>query len=244
MNSPAIVFLHGLGVSSWMWSDQVDHLSGRFQCITVDLPGMGSNRDTSWRSMAHSAAAVAEVIETLPQRRAHVVGLSLGGHVAAELLATRPELVDRVVISGITTAPLPATLTNRLIIGLGGFIMRQPLLSRLYGLAMRMPKQARDAMAADARALNARTTELVYAEIVPYRLPDLGEGAERVLAVAGDAEVPAVTDGLAVFAAAGATTAIVPDAHHTWNAEHPELFSAMIADWVTDQRVTAGLKAQ
>jgi pimeloyl-ACP methyl ester carboxylesterase len=45
--------------------------------------------------MAHTVAAIADLIKlSSPSRRAHVVGLSLGGHVAVQLAADVPEVVE------------------------------------------------------------------------------------------------------------------------------------------------------
>lgn len=240
--NPTIVFLHGLGVSSWMWADQVEHLSGRFSCVTVDLPGNGASHEVPWRSFDDSAAAVAEVIAATPMGRSHVVGLSLGGYVAVTLAARHPAVVDRVVVSGITTDPLLPVGRNRLLMRAGEAVMRSPRLIRAYGAAMRLPREARDAMAGDARVLSPATTGRIYDEIVPYRLPAaLAAQADRVLAVAADHDMAAIRQGLVAFVTLGATIALARDAQHAWNAEHPALFSDMVEAWVTDRRVVPDL---
>lgn len=79
-SSTTIVFLHGLGVSSWMWQTQLDALSQHYRCLTIDLPGSGESQQGEWRSLQNAAEEVAEVIrQRAPGGRAHVVGLSLGG---------------------------------------------------------------------------------------------------------------------------------------------------------------------
>ncbi len=240
--NPAVVFLHGLGVSSWMWADQVQHLSDRFCCITVDLPGNGASHQVPWRSFDDSAAAVAEVIATTPVGRAHVVGLSLGGYVAVALTARHPAVVDNVVVSGITAEPLLPAWRYRLLTRAGSAVMRSPSLTRAFGTAMRLPAEAREAMAGDARVLSKTTTRRIYDEILPFRLPaSMGAQADRVLAVAADHDMQSIRRGLAAFVALGATAGVAQDAHHAWNAEHPRLFSDMVAAWVTDRTVTPGL---
>ncbi|MDG4823269.1 alpha/beta hydrolase [Asanoa sp. WMMD1127] len=235
---PAIVFLHGLGVSSWMWTQQVEQLSGRFFCVTVDLPGNGASHGVPWRSFGDTAAAVADVVAGTPSGRAHVVGLSLGGYVALTLTARHPELVGNVVVSGVTATPMTPAWSYRLATRAGAVIMRRPTLCRAYGVALRMPSDARAAMAADARVLSAATTRRIYDEIVPFRAPSR---LERVLAVAASHDAALIRRGLNAFAAAGATVAVAPNAHHAWNAEHPDLFSDMVAAWVTDRTVAPGL---
>jgi pimeloyl-ACP methyl ester carboxylesterase len=242
--NPAIVFLHGLGVSSWMWAEQVRHLSGRFHCVTVDLPGNGASHGVPWRSFDDSAAAVADVIAATPAGRAHVVGLSLGGYVAVTLTARHPAVVDNVVVSGITAEPLQPVWRNRLLTLAGGAVMRRPRMTRAYGVAMRLPRDARDSMAGDARVLSGATTHRIYEEILPYRLPAaIGAHAVRILAVAADHDARPIRRGLDAFAAAGATVAVARDSHHAWNAEHPQLFSDMVEAWVTDRTVTPDLVA-
>ena len=73
-----------------MWAEQVRHLSDRFHCVTIDLPGNGASHEVPWRSFDDSAAAVAAVIAATPAGHAHVVGLSLGGYVAITLIARHP----------------------------------------------------------------------------------------------------------------------------------------------------------
>lgn len=40
----------------------------------------------------------------------------------------------------------------------------------------------------------------------------------------------------------GATAALVPDAHHGWNGEHPDLFTAMVRRWIDDRALAHGLQ--
>lgn len=106
-DAPTIVFLHGMGVSSWMWTEQVEALKNDYHCLTIDLPGNGKSHTTSWNSVAESADQVAEVIRAhATNGKAHLVALSLEGYVALQLLVRHPNLVERVIVSGLSTTPL------------------------------------------------------------------------------------------------------------------------------------------
>lgn len=239
---PALVLLHGLGVSSWMWDDQVAALCNRFQCVTVDLPGNGASHAQRWESFAATAHEIAGVVADVSEDgAAHVVGLSLGGYVTLALLAAHPDRVHSALVSGVTAAPLsPAWLYGPLV-RLNVRLMRRPAFMGVSARMMGIPAEARAAMAADAARLAPGTGEQVYAELMDYRSPELGPAADRLLAVAGDKEVRSVRTGLADLTAAGITTATVPDAHHAWNAEHPELFSRMVRDWALDRTLAPEL---
>src|SRR5688572_9927204 len=100
VGAPAVVFLHGAGVSGRMWASHVARLMD-YHCLAPDLPGHGRSNRIPWRSEADTAEQVVELIETrIPARKTHLVGLSLGGSLVHTLLARRPDLLDRVVIDG------------------------------------------------------------------------------------------------------------------------------------------------
>jgi pimeloyl-ACP methyl ester carboxylesterase len=42
-DAPTIVFLHGMSVSSWMWTQQVEGLADRYHTLAIDLPGNGES---------------------------------------------------------------------------------------------------------------------------------------------------------------------------------------------------------
>src|SRR4051812_48129227 len=85
-NAPSIIFIHGVGVSGWMWKTQIAAFSD-FHCLNVDLPGHGKSNHVPWVSLADTADQIAAVIRSRGTNgRAHVVGLSLGGHIAMSLL--------------------------------------------------------------------------------------------------------------------------------------------------------------
>ena len=43
-NAPLMLFLHGGGVSGWMWDKQIQHFTS-YHCIVPDLPEHGESKD-------------------------------------------------------------------------------------------------------------------------------------------------------------------------------------------------------
>jgi pimeloyl-ACP methyl ester carboxylesterase len=104
-DAPAIVFIHGVRLCRTFWAPQVEALGGEFRAIAIDLPAHGHRAGETF-SLRAAAEAVAETIRTEAEgERAIVVGLSLGGYVAMELAARRPDLVRGLVLSGATAEP-------------------------------------------------------------------------------------------------------------------------------------------
>ena len=103
--APAIVFVHGTRLTRASWRAQVDDLSDAFRVVAMDLPGHGALADRPF-TLEAATAELGRVIETAAAGRAVVVGLSLGGYVAMDLAAHRPELVRGLVLSGATQEPV------------------------------------------------------------------------------------------------------------------------------------------
>lgn len=93
-----LVLLHEGIADRTMWDDVTPMLAERFRVIACDLRGFGETPLPDGPFVY--AADVVGLIEALGVERAHVVGASLGGHVALDLALARPELVDRLVLVG------------------------------------------------------------------------------------------------------------------------------------------------
>lgn len=93
-----VVLIHGLSASSRWWYRNVDTLATRFEVIVLDLIGFGRSRGYRRFDLTEAAALLARCLDALGIRHAHIVGHSMGGYIAAQLAATFPHLVDRLVL--------------------------------------------------------------------------------------------------------------------------------------------------
>ncbi len=92
--SVPVLLLHGFGadLNSWMFTQPVLAEAGR--AIALDLPGHGgSTKEVGAGDADALTGAVAAALDALGIARAHLVGHSLGGAVAACLAARRPDRV-------------------------------------------------------------------------------------------------------------------------------------------------------
>ena len=234
-DAPAIVFLHGVATSGWMWWQQLpafaDHL-----CLNVDLPGHGRSHDIPWVSLADTARRVAEVITTRTAAgRAHVVGLSLGGHVALSLLEHHPDAVDRAVISGVTSRPWPRRWLLAPQAWLVSTMLRSPRLVGVQARAMGVPAEVQPAFIENALLVTRETYRRVIDEVSGHRLSgSMAAVRTPTLVLAGGNErdmiKQAVTDIPAVMPDAAGR--IVPGVGHGWNVEAPELFNRTVREWI------------
>lgn len=106
-DAPTIVFIHGGGISGWMWAKQVEYFKD-YHCIVPDLPEHGQSLHEGVMSIPDCALRIADLIErTANDKKAHVIGHSLGGKVAVELLSIRPDLINRAVVASALFRPMP-----------------------------------------------------------------------------------------------------------------------------------------
>lgn len=92
-SGPALVLLHAFPFSSQMWAAQREALSGRYRVITPDFAGFGRSPLQPPVSMAGYAADVLALLDHLSVLRFALVGLSMGGYVAFELLDRAPHRI-------------------------------------------------------------------------------------------------------------------------------------------------------
>ena len=92
---PALVFSHGLLMSSRMFAGQMMAFKERYRCVSYDHRGQGQSSDPGGRShdMDTCFRDAVAVIEGLDARPCHFVGLSMGGFVGMRLAARRPDLL-------------------------------------------------------------------------------------------------------------------------------------------------------
>ncbi|HEY0370425.1 MAG TPA: alpha/beta fold hydrolase [Thermoanaerobaculia bacterium] len=110
-----VVLLHGLSGSSRWWSRNFDALASRYLVAAVDLVGFGKNRrffglPATLPPFAEVTSLLARWIETFGEP-VHVIGHSMGGQLAIELAAERPDLVRSLVL--VNAAGMPFRLDPR-----------------------------------------------------------------------------------------------------------------------------------
>jgi pimeloyl-ACP methyl ester carboxylesterase len=243
---PAIVFSHGLLLSTRLWDAQVAALRSRYRCIAYDHRGQGQSTVPRERSIDMDACAedAASLIERLGVAPCHFVGLSMGGFVGMRLAARRPELLRSVSLLETSADPEPADnvgryrLLNLVARFFGTGIVTDQAMAILFGKTfMTDPARAGERREWKAR-LSANRRDIwravngvierrgVYEELGKLRIPTLVVVGEEDVAT-----VPAKAERIAA-AIPGARLVRVPRAGHTSPVEEPAAITTALEDFL------------
>ena len=87
----SIIFIHGLGIDSRIFKDQVDFFQDQYRAICYDLRGHGrSSAPKTGYSYKAFADELKGLVDNLKLRDFHLVGLSMGGAIAARYFLENP----------------------------------------------------------------------------------------------------------------------------------------------------------
>jgi pimeloyl-ACP methyl ester carboxylesterase len=103
---PTVLMLHGIGGGHLAFAPQVETLaSSGYRAVAWDMPGYGHSAPIepyTFKGLAQSCIKLIEALLQADDERRGVVllGHSMGGMVAQEVVARRPELVSKLVLCG------------------------------------------------------------------------------------------------------------------------------------------------
>ena len=231
--APPIVFVHGALMGRSVWQPQIDALADRYRCITVDLPGHGTQHEVDFE-LDDAAAGVVSAIDEAAGGRAVLVGLSLGGYVAMTVAARHPERVRGLVIAGASREP---TGMSRLAFRAYAAALRVAPEGLVRTLAFAYFRRRYGSLLAaaitagghfvrgGARAVRRLAGERFHERLVAYGGP--------ILVINGTLDlVFRIGAGRFIAGVPGATNRLIPRAGHLSNVDAPEAFTSLVEEFV------------
>jgi 3-oxoadipate enol-lactonase len=100
-----VLLLHGLALDHRTWDEQVGPLSEHHRVVRIDLHGFG--KSSAVDGPYSHAGIVAALLERLGMGPAHVVGHSMGGRIAAELVQSHPHAAKSLTLVASDIGGLP-----------------------------------------------------------------------------------------------------------------------------------------
>jgi 3-oxoadipate enol-lactonase len=234
----AILFAHGAGGNAGIWFEQVAAFSDRYQCISFDHRTFArSPADPATITPTQFRDDALAVLDAAGVAEAHLVAQSMGGWTALRMLLDVPERVLTATLSGTP----------------GGLENRQPTESARNltanddrgssGVMATMSKAtAKDPVRMQLyQAINAFNTEFTMSSLKGLGGADfiikremVAEAAKPVLFIAGDEDPLFPAELLSSYVPwfPDARIEVVQDAGHSPYFEQPQVFNALLADFI------------
>ncbi len=241
LRAQPVLLLHGLGANSDSWLLQVPALvKAGFCTISPDFRGFGRSYTAQTPDIRDLAGDITRLLDLLEIESCNVVGISMGGTVALQLVLDEPTRVSRIALLNTFAHLWPIPLRT-----LANFLSRF-MIMQIFGL----PAQARSVT--KAMFPNPEQTylrEALYQQImqsdpqvyrsmmrclmrfdVRTRLPEI---KQQVLIITGaqDETVSPRTQRFLVDSIKNASQIIIPDAGHAVTGQQPELVNLALLNF-------------
>lgn len=239
----AIVFTGSLGTDLTMWKTQSDRLGERFRTLRYDIRGHGhSDVPDGPYSIADLGSDLVALLDRVGIERASLCGLSIGGMISMWVAAQHPERVERVVLcctSALLGPPEGWHQRAATVRAEGVEAIADAVLERWFtpGFAAQHPQ-----VIEDMRGRLVATPAEGYAgcceAIAAMDLTgDLGSISAPTLVLSGadDPATPPVHGRRIAELIPGARFEVVSPAAHLATVERPDLTTAMILRFLSDE---------
>lgn len=236
-----VLFLHGLGSSTADWQPQLAAFQDRYRVIAVDVRGHGqSEKPPGPYSMKLFAQDMAALLDHLGHDAAHLVGLSLGGMLAFQMMADMPERVTSAAIVNSGPEVPMRTLSEKMA------IWQRLVLFQLFSMQkigeILSQRLFPDEHQADLRAIFvekwAQNDKRAYMDATRALagwgvMAHIGGMQQPVLAIASDMDyTPVEMKQAFVDHMPNAELVVIEDARHAVPFAQPDKFNPVLAAWL------------
>ncbi len=239
---PAIVFIHAAGYDRRIWDGQFAAYAGRHTVIRYDVRGYGKSPAPT--KPYSDDEDLYRLLKFLKVRKAHLVGLSMGGRIAIDFTLTHPEMVLSLapVASALSGYPYSAGDTVELMKIV--YSIRNddgtPAGEAWLRSAYNAPAMENPAVAAKLRPIAIENSRSWLINIFfprppfPLAVQRLDEIRAPTLVVRGDRDVPTIAKIADVLQQniPGARQAVIPGAGHMVNVEKPAEFDREVLGFI------------
>jgi pimeloyl-ACP methyl ester carboxylesterase len=239
-SGPTLLMLHGVGGGHLSFAPQVETFaSAGYRAVAWDMPGYGRSAPIEPYTFKGLAQSCVGLIEALRCGTVTLIGQGMGGRVAQEVVARRPELVDRLVLCGTTAraeagdAYLTALAQDPAMAGVAERVIPQ-----LVGPGS-LPEGVRLATHCMAGVHPSTLRKALQAQAAFDRQADLSRIRVPTLLIAGEFDREADPAGMRAMARsiAGSTYVELPGIGHLQNLEAPESFDERVLNFLALPRV-------
>ncbi|RKL65755.1 alpha/beta hydrolase [Salipaludibacillus neizhouensis] len=237
-NASLMVFLHGGGVSSWMWNKQIKHFS-HYHCLAIDLPEQGKSDNIENFTIRNSAERIIELIEKLAyEKQVIVIGFSLGAQVTIQMLSMKPSLIHYTIINSALVRPSP--FIKKMIapsIKLTFPLIKNKKFSKLQAKTLYLQEEYFETYYKESSSMKSETLVRILEENISFQIPEGFHKAEcNILVTVGAREKTIMKKSAKDIVSSNTNCVgmIIPKVGHGISLANPDYFNVMIENWIED----------
>lgn len=229
---PPIVLLHGGGLSWWSWQPIVDGLQDQYRLIVPTLDGHDDDGDTTFRSIADSAAQCLAYLDANYGGSVYAIaGLSIGAQIVVEMLARRPKLARYAIIESALVYPLAGSGLMAALTPLFYGLIQNKRVARKQAQVLQIPDSLFERYYAASLRMTCQSLANITRSNGHFPLPaSISETQANVRIVVGGAELGIMKRSASRLheAIPGSTLRVFPGwKHGAASLAHPDLYLQM-----------------
>ena len=235
-NTEIIILLHGGGLSWWNYREVAKPLEKDYHVILPVLDGHAGS-DAPFATIEDNAARLISYIDTHFGGQVAVLGgLSLGGQIALEMLARRPDICRFALIESAQVKP--SQLTCALIgptFGMSYDLIKQRWFAKLQAAYLGIPKELFEDYYRDTCAITKADMIAFLKANCTYEIKiGLRETTAKTKIVAGSREQKSILDSAKLLHSTipGSQVEVLPSLRHgDLSINNPEKYVRILKEW-------------
>lgn len=235
-SAPLMLFLHGGGVSGWMWDKQIQHFTD-YHCIIPDLPEHGQSKDGTTFSIKRSAEELIDLIEDKAKgKRVIVIGFSLGAQITIQMLSMKPDSIDYAMINSALVRPI--SFMKKLIkpsVRLTFPLIKNKSFSRAQAKVLYIDQDYFGQYYQESLQMNSDTLVRILEENMSFEIPEhFHKASSKILVTIGEKEKAVMRKSAMdiVKSNSNCTGIMISDIGHGVSLAKPHFFNRMIEEWI------------
>lgn len=244
-NAPLMMlFLHGGGVSGWMWDKQIQYFTD-YYCVVPDLPEQGlSIHEPNFSILDSAEKLIALIEEKANGKQIMVIGFSLGAQVAIQMVSIKPGFIDYTVINSALVRPFP--LGKRLIsptVTCTFPLIQNKLFSKIQAKTLYIDKDHFERYYQESCQMKLETLVRILEENMSFEIPEYFNKAQgKILITVGEREKSMMKKSAIdlVKTNSNCKGVILSKVGHGVSLAKPDFFNQMIEGWINGSNIPEG----
>ncbi|WP_010093852.1 alpha/beta fold hydrolase [Ornithinibacillus scapharcae] len=236
---PILVFLHGGGVSGWMWDEQINYFSENYHCIVPDLPGHGLSKEEHF-TIQDSARAILDLLkDRKSEQPIIVVGFSLGAQILVQMLSDETDFIDFAIINSALTKPMK--YSSKLIYPLLKIsfpLVKLKQFAKLQAKVLYIREEQFESYYQETISMTYDSFIQVMRENMAFQTPEnFKDSSTKILITVGEKEKKIMRDSAKelVHQNNNSKGIIIPSIGHGVSLANPKFFHQIVEDWIATE---------